>query len=216
MSKIRAFIFDLDGVITDTAEYHFRSWKRLADEEGYLFTREDNDELRGVSRRESLIRLLKGKTLPEAKMQELMQRKNEYYIQYLDDISPTNQLPGVSRFLQDAHSASLKIGLGSASKNARPVLEKLGLNSLFHKIGDGYSVMNSKPAPDIFVWVAGGLGVNVDQAVVFEDAAAGIDAGKAAGCLTVGIGAANVQHAHLVLPNLASMSVAEVLEKLGS
>jgi beta-phosphoglucomutase len=215
MSKIRAFIFDLDGVITDTAEYHFRSWKRLADEEGYPFTRADNDELRGVSRRESLIRLLKGKTLPEAKMQELMQRKNEYYVQYLDDLTPNNQLPGVTRFLQDAHSASLKIGLGSASKNARPVLDKLGLTPLFHVIGDGYSVMNSKPAPDIFVWVAGGLGVNVDQAVVFEDAEAGIDAGKAAGCLTVGIGAANVQHAHLVLPDLASMSVAEMLEKLG-
>jgi beta-phosphoglucomutase len=215
MTTIRAFIFDLDGVITDTAEYHYLAWKRLADEEGYPFTREDNDQLRGVSRRESLLRLLKGRALPDDVFDEHLARKNAYYTEYLKQITPANRLPGVTRFLDEARAAGLKIGLGSASRNARPVLDALELTAMFDVIGDGYSVVNPKPAPDLFVWVAGGLGVVVDEAVVFEDAEAGIDAARAAGCLTVGLGTADVGHAHLVLPDLATVSVHEVLTKLG-
>ncbi|GAB4528220.1 MAG: beta-phosphoglucomutase [Anaerolineae bacterium] len=212
--EIKAFIFDLDGVITDTAEYHFLAWKRLADEEGLPFTREDNEQLRGVSRRESLIRLLKGRTVPEETMQEYMQRKNDYYVAYLDEITPQDRLPGVTAFLDAAHAAGLKLGIGSASKNARPVLEKLGLLSMFEVVGDGYSVVNTKPAPDLFVWVAGGLRVPVEQSVVFEDAEAGVDAAKAAGCYAVGIGGSNINHADLVLPGLDAARVDNVITRL--
>lgn len=212
--SIRAFIFDLDGVITDTAEYHYRSWKRLADEEGLEFTREDNEALRGVSRAESLRRLLKGKTLPEDVFQAWMTRKNDYYVAYLDDITPDDRLPGVTRFLTEARAAGIKLGIGSASKNAQAVIDRLELHAMFDVIGDGYSVVNSKPAPDLFVWVAGGLRVPVNEAVVFEDAEAGIDAGKAAGCYTVGLGTAPVGHADIVLPDLAHISVSEVLTRL--
>lgn len=212
---IQAFIFDLDGVLTDTAEYHYLSWKRLADEEGIAFTREDNHQLRGVSRRESLIRLLKGRTLSEPDMQAWMERKNGYYRAYLTEITPKDILPGVSRFLQQAISAGIKLGVGSASKNARDVLNGLDILDMFDAVGDGYSVVNPKPAPDLFVWVAGRLGVIPSNAVVFEDAEAGIEAALAGGFLTVGVGTADVSRAHLVLPNgLEAISPSEVIQQL--
>lgn len=214
MTTFSAFIFDLDGVITDTAEYHYLAWKQLADEEGLPFTRDDNEHLRGVSRRESLVRLLKGHSLPEEQMQAWMIRKNDYYLRYLEGITPDHRLPGVTRFLQEAQAARLRLGIGSASRNARSVLEKLDLIDLFDVIGDGYSVVNPKPAPDLFVWVAGGLHVQVEQAVVFEDAEAGIDAARAAGCASVGLGSAQVAHADITAPNLAEMTVSEVLTRL--
>lgn len=216
MTEIKAFIFDLDGVITDTAEYHYRAWKRLADEEGLPFTREDNEQLRGVSRRESLLRLLKGREIPEATLQEWMTRKNEYYQAFLDDITPNDRLPGVTRFIDEARAAGLRLGIGSASKNARTVIQRLALSDTFEIIGDGYAVVNSKPAPDLFVWVAGGLRVPVDTAVVFEDAAAGIDAAKAAGCLSVGVGSAGVDHADLALPDLSNAKVDDILNRLAA
>lgn len=214
MNDIRAFIFDLDGVITDTAEYHFLSWKRLADEEGLDFTREDNEQLRGVSRRESLIRLLKGKVVSEDTMQGWMERKNEYYKAFLDEITPANLLPGVARFLDEARTLGLKLGIGSASKNAQTVIDHLQISAYFEVIGDGYSVVHGKPAPDLFVWVAGGLRVPVSHAVVFEDAEAGIDAAKAAGCYSVGLGTAKIDHADLVLPDLSQVTAREIINHL--
>jgi len=215
MTNITAFIFDLDGVITETSELHFQSWKRMADEEGLPFTREDNEQLRGVSRRDSLMRLLKGREFPEAKLQDMMTRKNDYYQDLMENVTPDNCLPGVQDFLADAKARGIKLGIGSASRNARPVLEKLELLDTFTVIGDGYSVVNPKPAPDLFVWVAGGLGALVHQTVVFEDAEAGIDAAKTAGCKTVGIGTANVQHADMVIAGLYELTVEQVLTQLG-
>lgn len=208
---IKGLIFDLDGVITDTAEYHYLAWKQLADEEGLDFNREDNEQLRGVSRRESLMRLLKGKTIPEATMQAWMHRKNEYYTSYLDKITPNDLLAGVGDFLEAAQSKNLKLGIGSASKNAKPVIEKLNLLDTFTVIGDGYSVVNPKPAPDLFVWVAGGLHIQVNETIVFEDAPAGIDAAKAAGCRTVGIGTSDIHHADIVAQRFTDISVDSVL-----
>jgi len=213
MTTITGFIFDLDGVITETSELHYQSWKQLADEEGLPFTREDNEQLRGVSRRISLMRLLKGREFPEDKLQDMMFRKNEYYKILMHNITADNCLPGVREFLNDASARGLKLGIGSASRNARAVLEKLDLLDMFPVIGDGYSVVNSKPAPDLFVWVAGGLGIPVAQAVVFEDAEAGIDAAKAAGCPSVGIGTANVDHADMVVAGLHELTVAQVLRE---
>ncbi|MEP7292409.1 MAG: beta-phosphoglucomutase [Chloroflexota bacterium] len=213
---IRAFIFDLDGVITDTAEFHFRSWKRLADEEGIAFTRRDNEALRGVSRRESLNRMLKGRAIDEATAQAWMTRKNNYYVAYLDEITPANVLPGVLNLLDEARAAGIKIGLGSASKNARPALEKLQIADKFDAIGDGYSVVNTKPAPDLFIWTAGRLDVSPTQAVVFEDAEAGIAAALMGGFWTVGIGTADVERAHIRLPDLAHAHAADIIAALTS
>jgi beta-phosphoglucomutase len=212
---IRALIFDLDGVITDTAELHYRAWKQLADEEGIPFTREDNEQLRGVSRRESLNRILRGRPIDEPTAQAWMARKNAYYLEFLKGITPADILPGVVDFLTSARSRGLKLALGSASRNAREVLERLDILSLFDVIGDGHSVVNSKPAPDLFLWAAGGLGVNPTHAVVFEDAEAGIDAALAGGFWTAGIGSANVGHAHILAPGgLAELTVDSLLEKL--
>lgn len=214
MADIRAFIFDLDGVITDTAEYHYLAWKRLADEEGLPFTRDDNEQLRGVSRRESLLRLLKGKPVPESTLLTWMERKNNYYVEFLESITPDDVLPGVVKFLNGTKSAGLKLGIGSASKNAKSVIAKLQLDHFFEVIGDGYSVVNSKPAQDLFVWVAGGMHLPSDQTVVFEDSQAGIDAAKVAGCYSVGIGTAGVSHADIVIPNLAEIAVDEIIHRL--
>lgn len=212
---IRGIIFDLDGVITDTAEYHFQAWKQLADDEGLSFSREDNEQLRGVSRRESLIRLLKGKIVPEETMQAWMHRKNEYYKAYLSRITPDDLLPGVTAFLQMAQKQGLKLAIGSASKNAKPVIERLGITDLFSVIGDGYAVVNTKPAPDLFVWAAGGMKVNVDEVIVFEDAEAGIDAAKAAGCYSVGVGHSDVHHADMVISSFEAITLDGVLATLG-
>jgi beta-phosphoglucomutase len=214
-NSIKAFIFDLDGVITDTAEFHFLAWKQLADEEKIIFTREDNEQLRGVSRRESLNRMLKGRPIDEVTAQNWMDRKNIYYKNYLTTITPENALPGVPQFLAEARAAGIKIGLGSASKNAVEVLEKLQLASAFDVIGDGYSVVNSKPAPDLFVWVAGGLHTPPNQAVVFEDAEAGIEAALAGGFWAVGLGSANVKKAHLTAKGIADLNVQTVLSRMG-
>src|SRR4029453_13725453 len=108
---IRAFIFDLDGVITDTAEYHYRGWKRIADEEGLPFTREDNEHLRGISRRESMMLLLKDRTYPEEKIQEMMERKNNYYLEFIKEISPRDLLPGAKELLEEIRAAGLKNAL---------------------------------------------------------------------------------------------------------
>ncbi len=215
-SSIRAFIFDLDGVITDTAEYHFRAWKRMADEEQIPFTREDNDQLRGVSRRESLNRILRGRAIDDATALAWMTRKNNYYLEWLNQLTPQDRLPGVVDFLEEARRAGILLGLGSASRNATLVLEKLDLLDMFDAVGDGYSVVNSKPAPDLFLWVAGALGVPPTDAAVFEDAEAGIDAALAGGFWTVGIGSANIRHAHVVTSGLHALTVPALLDKLSA
>src|SRR6185436_11931644 len=156
---IKAFIFDLDGVITDTAEYHYRGWKRLADEEGLSFTREDNEHLRGVPRRESLMLILKGRVYPEEKIQEMMERKNNYYLAFIKEITPQDLLPGAKELLEEIRAAGLKNALGSASKNAAEVIERLGIRDLFDAISDGFSVERQKPAPDLFLYAAAQLGL---------------------------------------------------------
>lgn len=210
---IRAYIFDLDGVITDTAEFHYLAWKQLADEESIPFTRADNEQLRGVSRRESLNRMFKGKPIDEATALDWMERKNIYYRRYLETITPELRLPGVTEFLSEAKQMNLLLGIGSASKNARDVLEHLELLNFFDAIGDGFSVVNTKPAPDLFVWVAGRLNVSPAEAVVFEDAEAGITAALAGGFYTVGIGSSDLQHAHMRVPGLYALSPAGVMQK---
>lgn len=216
VSKIAGFIFDLDGVITDTAEYHYRGWKRLADEEGLPFTREENEHLRGISRRESLMLILKDRTFPEEKVQEMMARKNGYYLQFIKEISPRDLLPGARELLEEIRAAGLKNALGSASKNAKEVLDRLGIRSLFDAISDGHSVERQKPAPDLFLHAARQLDLPPAECVVVEDAAAGIEAAKAGGFHSIGLGPRErVGGAEAVFPSLAGVGLPALLTALG-
>jgi len=208
---IKAFIFDLDGVLTDTAEYHFRAWKRLADEIGEPFTREDNESLRGISRRGSLLLLLKGRIVPEPEFEQMMARKNAYYLTFIEEITPRDLLPGAKELLLEIRAASLQTGLGSASKNAREVIERLGIANLLDAVSDGYSVERQKPAPDLFLHAAGQLGRAPSECIVVEDAAAGIEAAQAGGFHTVGLGPRErVGAAEVVLASLAGVRLADL------
>lgn len=210
--KIRAFIFDLDGVLTDTAEYHYRSWKRLADELGIPFSREENETLRGIPRRESLLLLLKGRPASESQLQEWMMRKNGYYLKFIREISAADVLPGARELLEEIRAAGVKSALGSASKNAREVIERLGIAHLLDAVSDGGSVQRQKPAPDLFLHAAGQLGLTPNQCVVVEDAAAGIDAALSGGFWTVGIGpVGRVGKAHYTLPGLEHARLGNLL-----
>jgi kojibiose phosphorylase len=186
----RAVIFDLDGVITDTAEYHYLAWQRLADEEGLPFNREINEHCRGVSRRESLLIVLGGRPESEERMQEFMARKQGYYEALLDRVSPADLLPGVAGLLDRLDEAGILYGIASASKNARAVCERLGIAGRLGILADGYSVERPKPAPDLFRFAAAGLGVPAARCLVVEDAAAGVEAALAAGMAALALGPA--------------------------
>ncbi len=185
---VKAFIFDLDGVITDTAEYHYQAWKRLADEEGLPFDREKNEKLRGVSRRECLRLILNGKKVPEEEMEAMMERKNNYYKELIENVTRQDILPGVKELLTELRASGYKIAIASVSKNAKTVLNGLGIIDLFDAISDGYSVKNSKPAPDLFLHAAEQLGIAPEYCAVVEDAEAGIEGALAANMLAIGIG----------------------------
>jgi beta-phosphoglucomutase len=214
---IHAFIFDLDGVLTDTAEYHYRGWKRLADEEGLPFTREDNEHLRGVARRDSLMLILKGRVYPEEKIQEMMARKNNYYLDSIKEITPRDLLPGAKELLEEIHEAGLKNALGSASKNAGEVIDRLGIHSLFDAVSDGHSVERQKPAPDLFLYAAGQLRLSPAECIVVEDAAAGIEAARAGGFRSIGLGPPErVGKADAVFPSLAGIHLSDLLKTFDS
>jgi beta-phosphoglucomutase len=213
---IKGFIFDLDGVLTDTAEYHFRGWKRLADEEGIPFSREENEALRGIPRRASLIVLLKGRIYSEEKIQEMMARKNNYYLEFIREITPRDLLPGSRELLEEIRAAGLKSALGLASKNAGEVLDRLGIRDLLDAVSDGYSVQRQKPAPDLFLHAAEQIALPPAACVVVEDATAGVEAALAGGFRTIGIGPQErVGQAELVLPGLEGQRLAKILQALG-
>jgi beta-phosphoglucomutase len=213
--KLTGFIFDLDGVITDTAEYHYRAWKRLADEEGIAFSREDNKALRGISRRESLLLVLKGKSCSEGDLLSLMERKSCYYRDFLQGITPADVLPGVLKLLMEIRMAEGRTALASASKNAGDVIRRLKIDWLFDAVSDGYSVDHYKPAPDLFLHAANQLGLPPEWCVVFEDAAAGIEAARIGCFRSVGIGPKErVGKAEVVFPNLENVHLRDILDLL--
>ncbi|MEA5466278.1 beta-phosphoglucomutase [Leptothoe sp. PORK10 BA2] len=202
---IRGVIFDLDGVLTDTAEFHYQAWQQLADEIGVPFNREINESLRGVSRQDSLLRILGDHQYSASELEVMMVRKNDHYTQLIEQINPAHVLPGVIRLLDQLQQAGIKLAVGSASKNARAVIQRLGIESRFDAIADGHSVTRSKPAPDLFLYAAQQLQLPPHQCIVIEDAAAGVEAAIAAGMWTVGLGPAErVGKAALVLPNLSN------------
>jgi beta-phosphoglucomutase len=212
---IRGFIFDLDGVLTDTSEFHYLGWQRLADEEGLPFSREINETLRGIPRRASLMLILKGRAYPEEKIQEMMERKNNYYLELVHGITPADLLPGARELLEEIHTAGMKSGLGSASRNAREVIQRLGIESLLDAVADGNSVERQKPAPDLFLHAAKLLGLAPAECVVVEDAMAGIEAGRAGGFFTLGLGPIErVGEADIVLTSLEGVRLGDILSLL--
>ena len=213
MQKPEAIIFDLDGVLTDTSEYHYQAWKRLADEEGIPFTRQENDEhLRGVGRRESLLYIIRSRKYTEAQIQEMMDRKNRYYKEMIKSMTPKDLVAGGKELLAEIRTAGIKTAIASSSKNCRTVLERLDIVSYLDGIADGNSVVNSKPAPDLFVYAAGIVQVPTSTCLGVEDADAGIEAIKTAGMQALGIGPAERFHrADKVLPTLASRHVTDMI-----
>lgn len=188
--SLQAVIFDLDGVITDTAEYHYRAWQRLADEEGLPFDRMVNERLRGVSRRESLDIILHGRPYSSEKIEAMMARKNEYYREMLGQISPADLLPGVTHLLDELDAAHIPYAIASASRNAPDVVQSLGIAHRLAVLADGHSVARPKPAPDLFRYAAAQLNVPPAHCLVVEDAAAGIEAALAAGMPALALGPA--------------------------
>ncbi|MCE7793217.1 beta-phosphoglucomutase [Salipaludibacillus sp. CUR1] len=190
MGKPHAVIFDLDGVIVDTAKHHFQAWKQLADELGFNFTEEDNERLKGVSRMDSLNILLEigGLNKSESEKQELAARKNKRYVEAISVMDESEILPGVLSFLQELKEHNIPYALGSASKNAPLILKQIGLYEKFNAIVDGNSISQAKPDPEVFLRGAEELSVAPGNCVVFEDAQSGIEAGKSAGMYVVGVG----------------------------
>jgi beta-phosphoglucomutase len=215
MMQIKACIFDLDGVIVDTAKYHFLAWKRLADQLKINFTHEDNERLKGVSRMASLDIILEiGRMkFDEAAKERFARQKNDWYVEYICKMTPDEILPGALEFISDLRMSGIKVGLGSASKNTPMILERVGMNELFDAVADGNNVHKAKPDPEVFITAARMLYVKPENCVVFEDAVAGIEAALAAGMKCVGIGSENILNkAHVVVPGLASMNLIKLKE----
>ncbi|RQD70304.1 MAG: beta-phosphoglucomutase [Tindallia sp. MSAO_Bac2] len=207
------FIFDLDGVIVDTVTYHYYAWKKLAHQLGFYLSPEINESLKGVSRMEALEILLKDGKIhaTEADKKAWASKKNEWYLEYLKDLGPKDVLPGVLDFFEEIKFSQYKIALGSASKNAKTILEKLDMLNYFDFITDGTMTQKAKPDPEVFLLAAQGMGCPPSECLVFEDAIAGIIAAKKAGMKVVGIGDAKVlEKADLVFPDFENISMSSI------
>lgn len=208
MTKKEACLFDLDGVIVDTAKYHYLAWKRLAGEFGFAFTEKDNERLKGVSRVRSLEILLEvGKLKVDAEMKErLADRKNGWYVEHISRMDESEVLPGVKDFLAKLKRAGIKTGLGSASKNAMTIINNIGMSHYFDAIIDGTKVSKAKPDPEVFIRGAQELGADPSRCIVFEDAEAGLEAAKRAGMGTIGIGSSEtLRQADFVIPSFTEL-----------
>jgi len=210
----KACLFDLDGVLVDTAIYHFQAWKNLGKQFGYELTEEQNEQLKGVSRVESLNKILAWanySATQEEKSAWLIE-KNEDYLRLISNMNPTEILPGVLNFLKEIKDLGYKIALGSASKNAEIILEKTGLMPWFDLIIDGNKVSKSKPDPEVFLKGAEGLGFASELCIVFEDAQAGVEAAKAGNMKAIGIGEEEtLSLADKIIPNFIGVKAVELL-----
>ena len=208
--EIKACLFDLDGVVVDTARYHYLAWKKIADDLGFSFSEHDNERLKGVSRMESLDILLEiGKIKVDLKTkEELAATKNSLYVSYIQKMTPDEILPGVIRFLDELHNSGMLIALGSASKNAMSILDKINISQKFDAIIDGNKVSKAKPDPEVFLKGAIELGIDPQYCLVFEDAQAGIDAARNGGMHIIGIGQPeNLTNAEFVIPGFETMNM---------
>ena len=210
----KACLFDLDGVLVDTAIYHFQAWKMLGENFNYQLTEEQNEQLKGVSRVESLNRILDWASFSatDEQKEDWLKEKNDNYLHLISNMNPSEILPGVVDFLGQIKEDGYKIGLGSASKNAEIILEKTGLMPWFDLIIDGNKVSKSKPDPEVFLKGAEGLGLLPHDCIVFEDAQAGVEAAKSGGMKVIGIGEASVlKEADKVISNFVGINSADLL-----
>ncbi len=187
---MKGYIFDLDGVLTDTARYHYQAWKEIADDLGIPFTEKDNENLKGVSRQDSLDWILRSgrRTLAESDKARILTKKNTRYLELIENLTHKDLLPGLPGYLILLRDQGKKVILGSSSKNARNILQRLGILELFDHLVDGNLIHKAKPDPEVFLLGARMAGLSPRDCLVFEDAEAGISAAKAAGMLAVGIG----------------------------
>jgi beta-phosphoglucomutase len=211
----KACLFDLDGVLVDTAIYHFQAWKNLGTKFGYTLTEEQNEQLKGVSRVESLNRILDWANYSATEEQKTawLIAKNDNYLELISNMNPSEILPGVLDFLNQIKQAGYKIALGSASKNAEIILTKTGLLEWFDLIIDGNKVSKSKPDPEVFLKGASGLGFLPTECIVFEDAQAGVEAAKAGNMKAIGIGDQEMLgQADKVIPSFEGVQAHELLQ----
>lgn len=212
-----ACIFDLDGVIVDTAAYHYEAWKRLANSLGFDFTHEQNEQLKGISRMDSLDLVLGWGNTHKTDSEKILlaQQKNSWYLELVRQMKPDEILPGVRQFIEELKAAGIRIALGSASKNSAEILERTGISDFFDAIVDGNSVARSKPDPEVFSRGAELLGFAPESCVVIEDAAAGIEAAHRAGMKVIGIGNPEVlKNADLVISDTQKLNIDD-LKNLG-
>ncbi len=216
MKNHKAVIFDLDGVIVDTAKFHFKAWKKLANDLGFDFTEEQNEQLKGVSRVESLKKILKwgNMELTEDEFKRQMALKNENYLSYVDQMEDDEILPGVSKVLDYLNENNIPYALGSASKNARAILHKINIYENFDAIVDGTDVSKAKPDPEVFFIAAKRLNVKPEECIVFEDSVAGIQAANNGKMLSIGIGdKTTLKEADYVFANFTEIDI-EFIENL--
>lgn len=211
---MKAYIFDLDGVVVDTAKYHYLAWKKLAEELGFHFDIKHNERLKGVSRMESLNIVLETgnmQGMPEQRKIELAEQKNDCYLKMIDKIDESEILPGIPEFLNKLRKNGYKIALGSASKSGKMILEKLKLTELFDQIVDGNIVQNPKPDPEVFLTAAKLMQVPPGECTVVEDASAGVEAAHAGGMRCIGVGDSEVlSQADIVVANTSELNTIEV------
>lgn len=211
--NIEAVIFDLDGVIVTTDDYHYEAWKKIADQENIYFDREINERLRGVSRMESLDIILEksSKIYNEEEKIELATRKNDYYKNLLENLTKEDILPGILETLNFLENKKIKTAIGSSSKNTIFILNKIGLIDKFDAIVDGTMIKNSKPAPEVFLQAAEKVGIKAEKCLVVEDADAGVEAGKRAGMRVLGVGSAkNNENADYKSENMEEFNIASI------
>jgi beta-phosphoglucomutase len=205
--SLKAVIYDLDGVITDTAKYHYDSWKWVGSQLEYTLTEKQNMKLKGVGRKESLDKILKwsGARISEAEKQSLLNRKNQMYLEYIDTMAPDEVFPGFKEFNKKAKSEGIKVAVGSSSRNAIRIIDKLDLVLAFHAIVDGGMTPNSKPEPDIFLLAAEKLQLKPEECLVVEDSQAGLTAAKKAGMKSILYGKdKGLKGAHMQIDNWLS------------
>lgn len=214
---IKACIFDLDGVIVDTAKYHFIAWRRMANELGFDFTEEENEKLKGVSRMDSLNLILQwgGVERTNDEKQALAAQKNEWYREYILKMQSDEILEGVEHFLEELKNKGIRIALGSSSKNAGTIIKQVGLEDRFEVIIDGNNHTRSKPDPQVFELGSEAMGVKPEECIVFEDASKGVDAALAGRFWAVGVGSPeNLGHAHYVIPGFKDLDLEKVLTNI--
>ncbi len=211
MNKLELAIFDLDGVLVDTAKYHYLAWKKLGLEMGFDFTEEQNEDFKGVSRMACMDIMCKHGNCEDMSQEErvrIANKKNDDYLEFINQIDDSELLPGVKEVLNMLKANGVKIALGSASKNAMVILERTGIVELFDAVIDGNKVSKAKPDPEVFVLAAQTLGIMPENCVVFEDAYAGVEAAKNANMLCVGIGTKeNLPKADIILENVGQFSL---------